>query len=265
MELLQDFRQESEELDDFSLQTGQINIFTDFPLFVLESLQKEEEDTIYQPYGETSNTVKPNSETPDTLEPDSEASNTADPNKFSKTNSKKITHSRIYTIFKSQHQFRLSHLVGFPGSAGVARSLMSWLGLECNFVWKRLQYIVAVSLTEQILRSEFIALLEIYQAEPQITNLYTQSGCRRVLYNMSLRGNARFERRSGLTEPQITTPYIQSGCRRVLYNMSLRDEMTMFGVCRILSRGISLHLNEMTMLGVCRILRQGISLHLSEE
>jgi hypothetical protein len=53
-------------------------------------------------------------------------------------------------------------LVGFSGSAGMARSLTSWLGLDCSFVWKRLWYIMAVSLTEQIFRSEFNALLEIY-------------------------------------------------------------------------------------------------------
>lgn len=81
---------------------------------------------------------------------------------------------------------------------------------------------VAVSLTEQILKLEFIALLEVYHgdpviirqqifwkawivvlfdflAAPQITTPYTQSGCRRVLYSMSLRGSARFERRSGLS------------------------------------------------------------------
>jgi len=80
---------------------------------------------------------------------------------------------------------------------------------------------VAVSLTERILRSKLIMLLETYQgalvirrqqifwkawmvhlfdflAEPHTTTPYAQNGCMRILYNNILMFNVRFERRSGL-------------------------------------------------------------------
>jgi hypothetical protein len=91
---------------------------------------------------------------------------------------------------------------------------------------------VAVSLTERILRSEFIMLLETYQgapvirqqqifwkawmvllfdflAEPHITTTYAQSGCMRVLYSNILMFNVRFERRSGLSRRSLEFNFLR--------------------------------------------------------
>jgi len=65
----------------------------------------------------------------------------------------------LYPIPKSRRQFRLSRLVGLPGSAGVARSLISWLG----FCVEALVVYSSSFIDRTDLRSELIALLEIYQ------------------------------------------------------------------------------------------------------